>query len=220
MRSMKSSWPERRFARRTVASGDRQEDDLVEVDVGLVPVVRILLEHDAVLRHALDEPERARAHRLGAELVALGLRRLGRDHHARAIRKRREQGRERGVEIQPHRVVVDHVHRRDGRELAPTVRARHGLVPLDVVLDRGGIELLAVVKRDALPELHDQRLVVRRPLPRRRELRHDVELLVDVDQLVAQGREHDAPDERARKRGIEDVRVLGEAEAQRLRAGD
>ena len=51
----------------------------------------------------------------------------------------------------------------------------------------------------------------------RRELRHDVELLVDVEQLVAQRREHDAADERARERRIEDVGILGKADAQRLR---
>ena len=93
----------------------------------------------------------------------------------------------------------------------------HRLVPLEVELDRGGVELLAVMERDAGPDLHRQRLAVRRPFPGRRELRHDRELLVDVDQLVAQRGEHDAPDERARERRIEHVRIFGEAEAQRLR---
>ena len=61
------------------------------------------------------------------------------------------------------------------------LRARHRLVPLDVVLDRGGVELLAVVEGDAGAELDRQRLAVGRPFVARRELRHDVELLVDVE---------------------------------------
>jgi hypothetical protein len=89
-------------------------------------------------------------------------------------------------------------------------------VPLEVELDRLGIELLAVVEGDAGAQLHRQRLVVGRPLPARRELRHHVELLVDVDQLVAQAGEHDAADEGARQRRVEHIGVLGEADAQRL----
>ena len=46
---------------------------------------------------------------------------------------------------------------------------------------------------------------------------HDGELLVDVEQLVAERREDDPADEGARQRRVEDVGVLGEADAQRLR---
>ena len=102
MRSMKSSWPERRLASRTVESGIGSIDDPVEVDLALVPVIRIALEHDAVLRDALDEAERSRADRLGAELVALGLRGLRRDHHAGAVGQRGEQRRERRGQVQAH----------------------------------------------------------------------------------------------------------------------
>ena len=80
------------------------------------------------------------------------------------------------------------------------LRALHRLVALDVELDRGGVELLAVVERHARPHLDRQRLAVGRPRVALGELRHDVELLVDVEQLVAQRREHDAADERARER--------------------
>jgi hypothetical protein len=92
-------------------------------------------------------------------------------------------------------------------------------VALEVVLDRGGVQLLAVVEGDAAAQLEDQRLVVGRPLVRGRELRHDVQLLVQVEQLVAQPREHDAADESARHGRVEDVRVLGQADAQGLRLG-
>ena len=43
-----------------------------------------------------------------------------------------------------------------------------------------------------------------------------VELLVDVEQLVAQRGKDDAADEGAGQRRIEDVRIFGEPEAQRL----
>ena len=57
-------------------------------------------------------------------------------------------------------------------------------------------------------------------LVRQRQLRHDVELVVDVEQLVAQRREHDAADVGARQRRVEHVGVLGQADAQRrLRHG-
>src|ERR1700694_4593842 len=56
---------------------DREINDPVEMNLALVPVVRVALEHALVLRDAFDEAERSRAYGLGAELVALGLRRLG-----------------------------------------------------------------------------------------------------------------------------------------------
>ena len=195
---------------------DRRVDDLVEVDRVLVPVVRVALQHDAVLRHALDELERARAHRVRGELVAFGLRRLGRDHHAGAVGQLREQRRERRRQVQPHGQRVDHVHAGHGRQLAAPVGAGQGLVALDVELDRGGVELLAVLEGHAGTQLEGHRLLVRAPLVAGGELRDDVELLVDVEQLVAQRREDDAADEGARQRGVERIGILGEADAQRL----
>ena len=53
-----------------------------------------------------------------------------------------------------------------------------------------------------------------------RELRHDVELRVDVEQLVAHRGEHDAPDIGTRGGRIEIVGILGKADAQvALRGG-
>ncbi|MGY4496699.1 hypothetical protein ACVWYH_000626 [Bradyrhizobium sp. GM24.11] len=70
------------------------------------------------------------------------------------------------------------------------------------------------------PELDDEALAVVEGLARQRELGHDVELLVDVEQLVAERGKHDAADIGARHRGIEDIGVLGETDAQRgLRVG-
>ena len=191
-------------------------DDAVEVDLALVPVVRVAIEHDAVLRDALDELERAGAHRVGGELLACRLGRLGRHHHPRAVGEHREQRRERRREVDAHGRGVDHVDARHHRELAAAVRALHVLVALEVVLDRGGVELLAVVEGDAAAELELERLVIGRPLMGRGELGNDVQLLVEVEELVAQAGEDDAPDEGARARRVEDVGVLGEADAQGL----
>ena len=197
---------------------DRRVDDSFEEDAALVPVVRIALDHDLVLRDALDEAERSRAHRLVAELVARLLRGLGRDHHSGAVGELREQRSERRRQIQADRHRIDHVDACHRRQLAAAVRSGHRLVALDVVFHRGGVELLAVVEGDARSHLDGQRLVVRGPFVAGGELRHDVELFVDVEELVAQRREHDAADEGARQRGIEHVGILGEPEAQRLRA--
>jgi hypothetical protein len=87
----------------------------------------------------------------------------------------------------------------------------------EVVLDRCRVHLLAVVERDAAAQLDHERLVVGGPFVRSRELRHDRQLLVEIEQLVAQPREHDPADERARHRRIEDVGILRKTDAQRLR---
>jgi hypothetical protein len=89
-------------------------------------------------------------------------------------------------------------------------------VALEVVLHRGGVQLLAIVEGHPAAQLDVERLVVCRPFVRGRKLRNDVQLFVQVEQLVAQAGENDAPDEGARARRIEDVRVLGEADAQGL----
>jgi hypothetical protein len=162
------------------------------VDRALVPVVRVLLQHDAVLRHALDELVGARADRLGAELVALGLRRLGRDHHAGAVGQLRQQRREGRRQVQAHGGRVDHVHAGHRRQLAAAVRARDVLVALDVELDGGGVELLAVVEGHALAQLQVSALLSATigswwPAAARWQL------LVDVEQLVAQAGEHHRP---------------------------
>jgi hypothetical protein len=172
------------------------------------------------MRYALDEFERPRAHRLRAELVTGRLRRLGRHHHAGAVGEHGQERGERRREVEPHRLRVDHVHARHRRKLAAPVRALHGLVAFEVELHRRGVEFLAVVERHPLAQLEGKRLVVVRPRVTGRELGHDGELLVEVEQLVAKRIEHDAADESARERRIEHIGVLGEADAQRgLRRG-
>ena len=155
------------------------------MNISLVPVARITLEDDAILRDPLDETERPRAHRLDAELVAGILRGLGRDHHAGAVGELREQRGERRRQVQAHGHRIHNVDARHRRKLAAPVRSGHRLVPLDVELGGRSVEFLAVVERNARPQLDRQRLAVRRPFVAGGELRDDVEFLVDVEQLVA-----------------------------------
>ena len=107
---MKSSCPRAQVGEAHAGIDDGQVDDAIEVDRAFVPVVLIALEHDAVLRHALDEFERPRAHRFRAELVAGRLRRLGRDHHAGAAGEYGEERRERRGEVEPHRLRIHRVY--------------------------------------------------------------------------------------------------------------
>ena len=86
-------------------------------------------------------------------------------------------------------------------------------------LRRLGVERLAVVELDVRAQLDRHRLAVVGGLVGQRELRHDVELLVDVEELVAERREDDASDIGAGERRVEHVGILGKPDAQRrLRA--
>ncbi len=146
--------------------------------------------------------------------------RLGAHDHAGAVGELGDQRRERVLELQSHGRGVGHLDLVHGGQLGLAERALHGHVPLEARLDRLRVHGLAVVELDALAQLDGDRLAVLGGLVRQRQLRHDVELVVDVEQLVAQRGEHDAADVGARQRRIEHVGVLGQADAQRrLRQG-
>ena len=85
---------------------------------------------------------------------------------------------------------------------------------VEAVLGGRGVERLAVMELHARPELDGDGLAVGRGLLAERQLRHDVELVVDVEQLVAQRGEDDAADIGARERRIEHVGILGQPDAQ------
>src|SRR6266702_3045006 len=101
-----------------------------------------------------------------------------------------------------------------GLELA----VEHHLVD-DVAVEREfcslGVERLAIVEFHARPKLDEDLLAVVRGLVGQRELRHDVEFFVDVEQLVAKRRKYDAADIGTPERRIENVRIFGKADAQR-----
>jgi len=66
-------------------------------------------------------------------------------------------------------------------------------------------------------QLEGQRLVAVRPGPRLRQLRHDLELGRDLDQLVAQGSENDATDEGACTGRVEHIGIVLQTYPQRGR---
>ena len=74
-----------------------------------------------------------------------------------------------------------------------------------------------VVERHAGPPLIVRALPSGDHVSAWRELRDDREFFVDVERLSHSAREYDAADERARESRVQDIRVLGESEAQRLR---
>ncbi len=90
-------------------------------------------------------------------------------------------------------------------------------MPLDAEFHRGRVEWLAVVERDAPTQLHHEALVAVRPLPLGGELRDDVELGADVEELVAQRGKNDAAGEGSGHARVQHVGIVGKSDAQGLR---
>src|SRR4029077_14812810 len=76
-----------------------------------------------------------------------------------------------------------------------------------------GVERLAIVKRDAWPQFNGDRLTVGGRRMRECELRYDIEVLLDVEQLVAERRKDDTTDICTGERRIEHIRVYSQADA-------
>ena len=100
----------------------------------------------------------------------------------------------------------------------------HVAVPLERELHGGGIHGRPVVELDPRAKLDGHRLpAVGEAGHLGGELRVNVQVLVDLVELLAHGREHDPPDVRSRDRRVQDVRVLVQRDHQglllRLRRG-
>ena len=185
------------------------------MDIVLVPVVREFLEHHAILLHPFDEFVGTGADRAQPEFVAGLLCGLGRHHHACAVGELRDQRRVGGLQYQLDGEGIDDIDMINGREFRLSEGARECQMPFQRKLCGFRSEGLAVVKLDAGPELDGHFLAVGGSLVAQRELRHDVELFVDVEQLVAEGREHDAAYVSARHGRVKNVRVFGQSDPQR-----
>ena len=99
-------------------------------------------------------------------------------------------------------------------ELGLAERALHVEVAIEAVFGRLRVEGFAVMELHAGAELDGDRLAVGRSLVAEGELRHDGELLVDVEQLVADRGEDDAGGIGAGKRRIEHVGIIAQPDAQ------
>jgi hypothetical protein len=93
-------------------------------------------------------------------------------------------------------------------------RAGHGEMPFQREFGGFRVELFAVVEFYSRAQLDRHCLAVGRRFVAERELRHDVELLVDVEQLVADRGKDDAAHVGARERRIEHIRIFRESDAQ------
>jgi hypothetical protein len=103
-----------------------------------------------------------------------------------------------------------------GLELGHPARVGRRLVALDVELHRLGIERLAIVEEDAGAQLQGEREAFGRPRSFGRKLRHIGQLRIELDQLVAHRRHHDAIDEADALRRIKRRRIRLQPDAQRL----
>src|SRR5215467_7219771 len=77
------------------------------------------------------------------------------------------------------------------------------------------VERLAIVKFDARSQLYGDSLAVGGGLVGEGELRHDLEVFIDVEQLVAQAGEDDAADVGSGCCGIKVVGIFGESDPER-----
>src|SRR5262249_45432962 len=152
------------------------------------------LADDPTLRHAFDELVRPGADRTQSELVTRRSCRLWRYHHARAVGQLRDQRGERRLQLYFYGERIDDFHTIDRRQLRFAERADHGHVAFERVFRRIRVEPLAVVEFDVRPQLDRHRLPVGGGLVAERKLGNGVELLVDVEQLVAERGKDDAAD--------------------------
>ena len=146
-------------------------------------------------------------------MVAQRRQRLRRGHHAAAVGEDADQGRIglRQPEDDGGPVGLD---RPDRAELGLPPGFGHGLRALDVELDRCPVHRLAVMEDGVAPKLHGEGERIVRPRPFGGQLRHVVEVPVDVDQLVAEPGEDHAVEEAAADRRVQHVRIALEADAE------
>ena len=154
-----------------------------------------------------------RADRVGRERVG-GRRGCRGHHHSRTVGQYGKQRRERLVELQDDGRGIHHLDRGDGRKLAFTSGFAHRLHPLDVRFDRLGIERRAVMEGHVFTQRQGEGGAVVVPAPFRRQLRHDPQALVDVQQLVAHRVEDDAARIGSAGRRIERIGVVLQCDAQ------
>ncbi len=146
-----------------------------------------------------------------AELVACRLGRFGRDHDAGAVGELREQRRRRSLQVELHSERIDDVDAVDRADLAAPHAALRGEVADQLVLHRIGIEFFSILELDAVADVDDEVCRIL-PLVAGGEHRDDVQLGIDVEQLVAQAGEHDAADVGGTEGGIEQIRILTQAD--------
>jgi hypothetical protein len=85
----------------------------------------------------------------------------------------------------------------------------------EAVFHRSRVELFTVMEDHAIANMQNQGLGIGVFIARDK-LGHDLQLLGDVEQFVAQPGEHDTPDKGAGQRWVQDIGILSKRDAQGL----
>jgi len=174
-----------------VGVGDRPEDDRLELRRP-VPIVFVPGRHHFRVRLPFGEFVGAGAGGIAAEILAVFLHRRGRDDQAGRIGEIGQERRVGGVELELDRRRIDRRHFLDGGEEESERKGSgvgEGMIflqhPVEVELDRFGIERRAVVEFDALPQLESVGLAVLGDGPALGQRRFDLQRAVLIaDQPV------------------------------------
>ena len=202
---------------------DRREDDFGQIMLGRVPPVGIVDENRLGVRLAGLEDERAGAVGVGAGVAVLPLARIDGGRGARFLGpllvhdipgyKVVEQGRVGRIEFDVDREVVDLDHVLHGVKVAPERRVFVGspLVGENHVI---GVEVVAVVELDALPEVKTPGRVIG-DLPPGRQRRFEFQGFVVTDQAFVDAKKEALREALPQSIGIHrvDVSLVGPPES-------
>src|SRR4029077_836344 len=128
------------------------QDDAVQIRLSLFPVVWILVDRNRITLLPFFEDDRPGADRFDTKSVPETFCRGGSDHESFPLREHAKQGWRGALEIDPHRIRIDSIDRRDRRTQQAFRRRIHFIVetPVYVPLDHLGIKSSAVMEPDPL----------------------------------------------------------------------
>ena len=171
------------------------------------PVVPVALQHRMGVLQVLHHLERAGARRMQAVLLAPALERGRRRDAARDVDQRKQECGERLLQAELDRVRVDHLHGVEHADLSAANGAGVGVAyPLQVVANRFGVEVRAVVKLHPRARgEHDGAVVL--PLPGLDQPRNEMTVRVDLEQRVVDGLGRRPALKTAREVRVEGTRV-------------
>ncbi|MEJ2358966.1 MAG: hypothetical protein P8Y13_12950 [Deinococcales bacterium] len=195
--------------------GDEQEVEVLDLR-GTAPVVRVGLEHDLLPRGPAHELEGPRADGVLVDGLAVLLDGRRADDAAGRVREGVEHRAERLAQGELHLVLGEHVDALDDTVEAPAPElVGRVLDPVEVGLDRLGVERRAVLEGDALAEVEGEHRGLRVGRPGGRQLSHDLAGLVEADESFVDGSLDGEVQIPVGIPGIETNRVAGHRDAHR-----
>ncbi len=149
------------------------------------------ITHDrrVVLRDVFRDHERPGADRVGMHLVPGFPHGLGRHDRQRAGRGQVQERRERGLEVDLERELVEDLRARVGGERGARAAGLEFRIddPVEVELDRLGVERRAVVELDVAAQLEGDAAAVLRALPRLGEPRRQLSVRAPIEEVLGDG---------------------------------